>query len=375
MLGVVSSVTPVGAILGILAVASSTPVQITRKEIVLFHVIPDDRTDMTRPARDVLEGLTRLTLRAPEDLGLDSGVLQRCEGSRRFSCWLDAVTERSSGASISYLVTLTIHGDGPLDRLAVMVVDLQTARAERAEVRQDAPGWQEQLENRIFERAVVAEVAQIPRGEPQAVTHFFETLFGRSLGAVFERRGAWAPNGAVSVKTQRPDLTILLDGRPIGQTTLGTTRIEGLREGSRILTLWAGEEKVAEAQIEILRGQTTSVEANVALPEPETVWRDVTLWGGVGVAAAGAALGIWSLAASGEVSYMSCGEPGCSGSEHDFARLGGVLGAPLGYSLAVTGVSASLGALLVDEEELLWVPVLVGVVLGSLSYGLSAALD
>lgn len=373
----VLSVTSIGALFGILAASSpgTGPMKIARQDTVLFRVVPDDRTDLVRIARDVLEGLTRLTLQTPRDIGLDPQVLDRCEGPRRFSCWLDAVRERRPEAAIAYLVTLTIHGEGALDRLAVMTVDVEAAQARRADVDRSDSGWEEELENTIFEEAVVVEVGQIPRGEPPAAVHFFETLFGERLGQTFEQRGHWAPNGAVSLRTDRPDLEIRLDGRPIGRTIPGEARIEGLREGSRTLTLMDGSEKIAEAKVEIVRGQTTSVEAILGQAPRETPWKGVTMWSGVGLAAAGAAVTVWSLTASGDVTYASCADPGCSGSERSFTRLGGALAAPLGYSLAVAGISSSLGTLLVDEDELLWVPVLVGVVLGSLSYGLSAVLD
>ena len=54
---------------------------------------------------------------------------------------------------------------------------------------------------------------------------------------------------------------------------------------------------------------------------------------------------------------------------------GGVLIAPLGYSLVGTGAAFSVGSLLTGDNEIPWIPVVVGLGIGALSYGLSTALN
>jgi hypothetical protein len=54
---------------------------------------------------------------------------------------------------------------------------------------------------------------------------------------------------------------------------------------------------------------------------------------------------------------------------------GGVLAAPLGFALVVSGASFGAGALIGDEGELPLIPLIAGVVLGAGAYGLLAALN
>jgi hypothetical protein len=66
---------------------------------------------------------------------------------------------------------------------------------------------------------------------------------------------------------------------------------------------------------------------------------------------------------------LTSADPGCLGKQ-------GLLAAPLGYSLAIAGGALWAGETVMAEDSgLTWLPWVGGVALGTLAYGVSAALN
>jgi hypothetical protein len=125
-------------------------------------------------------------------------------------------------------------------------------------------------------------------------------------------------------------------------------------------------------------------------PSGRTLSR-VAFWSGIGLATAGAAITAFAIVASPKTTELEvCA--GCPPAEvrrafASFCELTstdpaclqggkGVLAAPLGYSLMLSGATWTAGSLVFGEDaDMTWLGLAVGLGAGVLSYGISAALD
>ena len=55
--------------------------------------------------------------------------------------------------------------------------------------------------------------------------------------ARLEASGHWFPNGAITVASERPDLVVTIDDRPVGTTRVPAATIECVSEGQHVLAL------------------------------------------------------------------------------------------------------------------------------------------
>lgn len=145
-----------------------------------------------------------------------------------------------------------------------------------------------------------------------------------------------------------------------------------------------------------LRATSTRTDARLASPplavEPGTgsSVHAATIWSGVGLMIAGATIATVSWLAPDRVAYYSiCRHGPCAqqfepefktacdvtSSNAGCAKKGGLLVLPLGYSLIGAGATWALGSSLVGEDDVPWMPLVLGVAVGVASYALSAALN
>lgn len=273
------------------------------------------------------------------------------------------------------------------DRLVPQWVDTHRALAIAHEAEQGLPEWDRDVEARVRAEAVrVLLESGTVRSEAEA-SAFLTDLVTTRLRPLLERRGHWEPFGEVVLSSSPEGAAVTLDGRIVGTTRGGEARILRIRPGRHRLELSRPDAEAPWQQdFAIGRGERVVFEPALRRRVRLGDARAVLAWTGVGVGLAGVGLGVWALAAApgGRTTY--CSEP-CQdrffalgeedpGSAFRAPEGGGVLAAPLGYGLLVTGVAWTAGSLLLgDLEELPWLPLLGGLALGGLAYGVSAALD
>lgn len=331
-------------------------------------------------------------LRARTDLALqlvEASALADCQG--RLVCLVEKVGDGTATdrAPPSFLLVLSnVTRAGEADRLSAQLVDVARAQTTLAHAARGGAvdAWREQAEATLNEEALSTERAAIAdlTAAQRVLTEWLERRFAPTLQAADH----WEPYGEVVVVTERAGLELRVDGQAVGTTQAGRTRVTEVRAGPRVLALVGPMIERYEATVTVVRGEPVVLEPELTSARPAAPARDAVIISGAVLAAAGVMAGVFALAAAdGDVvSHCFQGTPGCAdgtafvGSGASTARAaqlepvgtGGVLLLPLGYSLLGAGAVWTVGAWLSDDE-VPWVPVLVGIGVGTLAYAVSAA--
>lgn len=329
-------------------------------------------------------------LRAHTDFTLqlvEPNVLADCKG--RLLCLVEKVGGAGSRAEAPpyLLVFSNLAREGEADRLSAQLIDVERAHDTIERGRSSREAWVAEVEATLndgataTERAAVGDVADAER----VIAEWFEHRFARD----FEASGHWDPYGEVVITTQREGLEISFDGQSVGATARGRTRIGELRAGTRTLVLVGPTIDRFEVAVNVQAGAVTEISPEVSSTGGAGPLRDAVWVSGAAMAVAGVVVSAVALASHDGDVLTSCfvGTAGCeagSGFETsgfdggaaatlDAANPGGVLMLPLGYSLVSAGAIWTVGALFFSEEdELPWLPVVIGAGVGVLAYTLSA---
>ena len=300
-----------------------------------------------------------------------------------FAVHLERIRDRRSDIP-EVLLVLSSLALGDEDRLLPTWVDTDRALEIFHEADRTRPDWEREVEAAVREQAVPVE---LPFGEVRdehEARLWVEKLVESALRPELERTGHWEPYGELRIVGIPNGTALLYDERPLGAPADAVVLMTGVPSGAHTLALARGDLPVWAREVSVSPSQLTEVEVTLDIVEPHPL-RTGLMWTGVGVGALGLGATAWALAAqpSDTITY-------CSGSCDDrFLVLGedtsgvrvgespsGVLLAPLGASLVLTGATWWLGSLLVgDEEEVPWLAFASGLVLGGAAYGLAAALD
>jgi hypothetical protein len=191
---------------------------------------------------------------------------------------------------------------------------------------------------------------------------------------------------------------VSIDGTAIGTTRAGVTRVLTVPAAKHSIRFEHPGYDPYETEVTVDRGKAAQLRVEL-LPSGSPVssaFRQALLWGGGALAVAGAVIaGVAIGTADGNVKTYcptigdmetSCGgsqftriggyRPGNAPTFEDEVNTGSVLFAPLGYSIAVTGLTWSLGTLFLgDDDDFPWIQLVTGIALGGASYGLSALLE
>lgn len=306
---------------------------------------------------------------------------------------LDHLRRKGLAYAPHLLVLSHVTGEDS-DRLSVTLVDTDRALARVHTTDPSTPGAFQALEVSIRAEAVLAEPewGEID-GEPAAAA-FLERLFTEALRPHLEAAGHWAPHGRVELEGVRAGLGVALDGDTIGTTGAGRTTVRGVPAGRHTLRLFGPDITPYEAEVDVERRGVVVLRPQLeGLASPGSqAFRQSLLWGGAGLVVAGAVIaGVALGRADGDVTtfcptigegagcagsrFITSGyDPGASPTFDDEVNPSGVLLAPLGYSLALTGATWSLGTLLFGEDgDLPWWQLAAGLVVGGVAYGVSAA--
>jgi hypothetical protein len=378
---------------------------------------PARNEDLLQVASRILESSTNLALELPSG----SAELERCAGAERLRCWVHAVrpdspdggvepnggaSRRGRRSSPRFLFVLAVHPDpSGQDHLSAMLIDTDAALARESRVSHADEGWQQHVENLIFEDAVQGEPGVGKLSAPQSLDGYFRRLFLELFRPALEAAGHWQPYGAIALESEQEGARIELDGRLLGVTRKGRLELRSINPGPRTLVVTGPAPTAAlgqaapparfEQQVEVERGTIAEVRirfGGALLAGTGSPWiapaRATTLYGGAGLGVAGAVLLGFAVAHSGgpyalRICRGACGSAAkpeflglCDLTSHDPAcplGSGGVLMAPLGYALLGAGAVFSLGTLLEDDDQLPWLPAAAGIALGAAAYAISAA--
>lgn len=236
------------------------------------------------------------------------------------------------------------------------------------------------------------EWTEIP--DAAALERFVARLINVELKPMFESRGAWEPYGSLSIHGLPAGTQISVDGVMRGVAGEEDAELVGLSPGERSILLEHAAIEPVSATVQIARGERAALHPAIAAKRSDaSAFRAAVSWTGAGVAAIGAGMVVYAVAAdrpqvlclTGALDRSRCASGGAfprsndggrGAPELDVTRGGGVALAPLGYSILATGALWALGAWLFgDERDPPWIALAAGVGAGALSFTLSTALE
>lgn len=378
---------------GLSAPVSARTLDLSRREpFALAILTPAGRMSTTtapeleRTVAAVLQGTTNLDVTP-----FTARDLAECRG--RLACMVRLVrSERPSPGSGAagaprFLLVLSAIPSEHTDYVSAAVIDTEAALAVLS-----ARASDDELEARITERALAVPEEHVEVADAGAFSAFLERLLLERCRAALEAAGHFKPYGGIELSGARAGATVRVQDRDLGSfepQDAGSLSIAGLSPGRHRVEVRHPEEATFVALVDVLRGQAVALP--VVFPPRAGRYQGVregVFWTGVGVAIAGVAIGTYALA-SGGVAEVNCwggadcpssfrrfGGPGAESRVFEDPAGGGVPIGPLGYSALAAGLSmAGTVWLTGDDRELPWLPVVIGVATGALSFGLSVALD
>jgi hypothetical protein len=305
-------------------------------------------------AAAAFERRARVEALSSERSGVDPGDLESCPARDRLECWI----ARAAPSGARFLLVISIL---PIDRERQRVGAYFFDLGERSHARM------EPIEVGAAERRSAAEKI-FEAASPSLA-------YAELLGAP----GAIAIAGEVGG-------TVQLDDRALGEVP-SDRRIDHVAPGIRRLRITTSEGELdLTAQVE--SGRTATVSLAMAPPSIAPTIRIAVIASGGAIAATGIALVIAGIvrasigpriACIGDVG-VDCPRAGSPSFGYDSnagpatsigaVEPGGVRMAPLGGALFAAGAAWSLGALFFGEQEdALWVSLVVGVVASAAVYG------
>lgn len=355
----------------------------------------------TTSAQDLLRRVAT-SLEAKTDLGVEpvrAQALLDCKG--RLACMVRRVRsdvdpsrsiaprmdERSSHTPYLLVISALPQEEG--DYLSVVMIDTDAALAVLRKDSRSASsgsGSDQAIEQRITDVALVAPEEHADLRDGAEATAFFEHLLRDRFRARLERDGHWEPFGEIAIRGGIPGTKVTFDQKPVGIAGESAMKLSGIAPGRHRVTLEHPDYAPFETVVTAERAQTATLLAALS-PKPGKFHteRQVVIWSGVGVAAAGAAIFALGLSASSAEVNCWAGQP-CSSSFRRFGAPaspsplenpngGGLPIAPLGYGLAGAGASTAIAALLMGDDDRPWIPIVIGLGVGATAFALSAVLD
>lgn len=330
-----------------------------------------------------LEVRTNLTLRSPEQVGLNLETLEACPATERYGCWVKAVPD---GPRWLGLVFATERPAGKGLSLATLWLELGTARKIAAAPASDAATI-EAREQALYAQAIETPRTQLPAAEAQALRGYFAALYDGPLSAPFEASGHRQDSGSLLVRTEDPELPVRIDGVEVGRTSGGVLDLRGIRVGAHQVELPGRPAQVAQVE----RGATVTLTFG---PEPSPPHPARSIARISALVLAGAGLAVLTVGAA----HASGGTAGClvaQGTQADscpgavLVGTGGDTGPSpsdpralssgpgylaLGLGLGAAAAGLAYGSTLGVEEDPPWWALVLGLGLGIVSYGVVTVL-
>jgi hypothetical protein len=324
-----------------------------------------------------------------EAMLLDSGTIVP------FSEHIRDLRQRKTSYPRYMIVLSNITLEGQADRVSAILIDTDIALEYFHSASREDPAWERDTDARINEYAVIFGPQRAQINNTNEAEKFIQDLFFLGLKPLLEQTNHWEPFGTIELSVNKSGVGILLDGAPIGTTHAGLTRIERVTSGIRQMSFEDPERGDENTAVEVIRNQVARVEVDLkgGVSGSAAGIRKGVFWTGLGLGVAGAVLTTVAIARSdSNVSTYCFDSPGANcRSMSQFQSIGysaseaekggdpnpsGMLLAPLGYSIALTGITFALGTYLFgDSDEIPWIQLVAGVALGAASYGISSTMN
>ena len=371
----------------LLALAALPGPQLSREPAVLVVLSPQGNKSSSglflEAAAAELEVRTNLTLRSPEQVGLNLETLQACPAAERYGCWVKAVPE---GPRWLGLVFVTERPGGKGLSLATLWLELESARKIAAAPASDAAKL-EARESTLYAQAIETPRTQLPAAESQALRGYFGALCDGPLAAAFQAKGHRQESGSLQVRTEGPELPVRIDGVEVGRTSGGQLDLRGIRVGAHQVELPGRPPQ----GVQIERGAAAILTFGPE-PLPPHPARSIARISALVLAGAGLAVltvgaahasggtagclvaqGASAEACPGAVLVGTGGDSGTSPSDPRALSSGpGYLA--LGLGLGAAAVGLVYGSTLGLEEDPPWWALILGLGLGVVSYGVVTVL-
>lgn len=322
--------------------------------------VQTSRSLLVQTVSGAVEPNTRYRIRV-----LEGDEITACRG--RLSCLSRIGLREVPKACRMLIVSLLTGPDG--DLASVLLLNLERARDALLKSHAPEEGSDQAVELELSETALTwPREGMAPVSYEEELRALLDDAVQQAFRRSFERAGAWQVYGRLEIVSPVAGFSVILDGRPIGQTIVGALELENVGVGTRNLAF------EARGYAPIL--QTVVVSPGVAQRvtlEPEEVIvrggaRSFTFLAGTLFAASG--LGLLSLA--------EIADPRGDGSHSDYLRFGfsasgsngrGVAIVPLGAALLAAGVTWAVGSWLFgDDREIPLAQWLLGAAMGTLLY-------
>lgn len=326
--------------------------------------------------------------------------LERDSNARPYA---DFAKRQRPAAYPRLLVVLSnIAREGRPDYLSAVLIDTDVALEIWHEADRRNEAWRRDVESQINSSAIKAVRGGRPVEDAKAAETYIESLFNEGFKKAFEEAGAWQPYGSIVLTLENgEDVAVRLDDQTKTTAGRGQVILRKVRHGSRRLGLANPRYKPFEVEVEVPRNGEVSVSASLDL-RTIGVFRSGLRWGGAALAGVGVSILTVAL-----VNQSKSGTPNCllpppeptaektstqlademCGPGREFLTFAadrgentnppGVMQAPLGYSLAGTGL-VFFGGSFLDEDQIEFAPWYAlgsGIVIGVVSYVLSAVLN
>lgn len=325
------------------------------------------RTETVSHVRELFRRHTSFELEAHAD---PETLIATCKGEHH--CMARKIRENTSLRNPRYLLIILVGSSAARgSRYSAALID--TDRAHELSDSNDAANL---IVMRIEWQELTSIAAWGTKLDELVVHHWRPSL---------ERLGLWMSSGELQIEANVAEASITLDGRMIGKTVEGTARLTGVPSGAHRVEVSAEGYSTFSAALDMRAGETlrsTALLIDLVPPAGERA----LFYGGLGVAAAGIAVLIYSATVDRDAVACWEGSAGCGGarefatfaasSKGDDPNPRGVMIAPLGYSMILSGAILTIGSLLAKGEDLpLWLTTGASIAFGALSYGLSAAFN
>lgn len=283
----------------------------------------------------------------------------------------------------SALFVLSNIASGRRDRLIPTWVDtdaaLEVVHQSGLRARDDSD-----LEADVRRAAVPVRLRGVTVETREEAATFLENVVTQQLRPTLETSQHWRPFAELHLLDAPDGAAVLFDGETIGTTRQGAVRLRQVPAGRHKIMISPAEGPPWATEFEAGIGETLTLTVGRPSTGGLRTIPKVVFWTGLGLAAAGVATAVAGAVTAPDSATVYCAPPCMDrfaglGESFDETVVGvespAVLTVPLGYSLALTGATWSIGTQLIEPEaNFPWLSVVSGLVLGGAAYGLSAAL-
>ena len=221
-------------------VVSTAPIGVEIKSRALSE---DEKRTWVAWADHALRSSSLFHAELAQDLGADPALLEKCRGTGLRHCaaamraapmWKPEGTTTGLKPRL-ILVLLTVGGAKERHLQAFLIDVLKAVEVEGLLAKEE--GWEDQLEDQIFEKAVIARLAS-PRSiaKDGGPDFFFLRIFKDDFSEALQQAGRQV-FGSIRIQTEAANAEVKLDGFPVGSPKENKLILTGVLPGAREIHL------------------------------------------------------------------------------------------------------------------------------------------